>query len=333
MRITHDVLLNLAKENAARLAESDRSLVCIYLAGSLLEKEPFLGGLTDIDLICVHDRPQAVPRQIIRITEEVHLDVAHQEQTLYDHPRHLRADAWVGGALCNSPVVLHETVHWFDYTLSSVASQFWLADNVAARARSFSARARKTWLDLSDEVIPQGPKRMQAYLGAVNDLCNALACLTGMPLPQRRLGIDLPGRLERIQRTDLLGKLVETFYGETVTPEKFNSWLPLWREGLTSIRTLEDAPVSLGRYRMAYYEKAVASLSEDRPAAALWLLLRTWTLASQFMPRSGEPYKAWQSACKELSLDSRHMPARLSAMDALIDSVDDAVETWQRENQ
>lgn len=333
MRITHDVLLNLAKENAARLAESDRSLVCIYLTGSLLEKEPFLGGLTDIDLICVHDRPQAVPRQIIRITEEVHLDVAHQEQTLYDHPRHLRADAWVGGALCSSPVVLHETLHWFDYTLSSVAAQFWLADNVAARARSFSARARKTWLDLSDEVVPQGPKRIQAYLGAVNDLCNAVACLTGMPLPQRRLGIELPRRLERIGRTDLLGRLVETFYSEKVTQEKLASWLPLWRDGLVSIRGLDNAPVSLGRYRMAYYEKAVNAMSEDHPAASLWLTLQTWTLAAQIMPRSEEPYKAWQSVCKELSLDTRHMPERLSAVDGLIDSVDEIIDTWQRENQ
>ena len=333
MRITHDVLLNLAKENAARMAESDRSLVCIYLTGSLLEKEPFLGGLTDIDLICVHDRPQAVPRQIIRITEEVHLDVAHQEQSLYDHPSHLRADAWVGGALCSGPVVLHETMHWFDYTLSSVTSQFLQADNVASRAGKFSARARKTWLELSDEVIPQGPKRMQAYLGAINDLCNALACLTGMPLTLRRMGIELPNRLEMLNRTDLLGPLVQTFYGEAVTREKFDAWLPLWREGLISIRALEGAPVSLGRYRTAYYEKAVTALADDRPAAALWLLLRTWSLAALSMPRAEEPYKAWQNVCKELELDTRHMPARLAAMDTLTDSVDDAIETWQRENQ
>ena len=52
MRITRDILLNQARENAAKLAQKDRGMICIYLAGSLLREDPLIGGITDIDLIC-----------------------------------------------------------------------------------------------------------------------------------------------------------------------------------------------------------------------------------------------------------------------------------------
>ena len=333
MRINRDILLNLAREHAARMASSDRSLVCIYLVGSLLENEPMLGGLTDIDLICVHDRTPKAPRQVTRITEEVHLDIAHVNQDAYTHPRRLRTDAWTGGAVCSNPLVLYESVHWFDFTRANVAAQFWQPENVVARSRSFASRARQTWLNLSDETIAQGPARLQAYLDAVNDSANALASLTGMPLPIRRLGIDLAKRLETLDRTDLLGGLVETFYNDTVTLEKFDAWLPAWRDALTALRSIPSAPVSLGRYRKAYYEKAITALAGDRPAAALWILLRTWTHAAQILPQSEDSFKTWQNFAVELALDPKHFDDRISAIDSLVDRVDEAIEQWQQGNQ
>lgn len=333
MRINRYILLNLAREHAARMASTDHSLVCIYLTGSLLRDEPLLGGLTDIDLICVHDSPPAAPRQVVRITEEVHLDIAHLYQGVFDHPRRLRTDAWIGGGICSDPLVLFEAVHWLDFTRANIAAQYFQADNVLARARSFASRARQTWLSFSDETIPQGPKRQQEYLGAVADCANALSCLSGMPLPLRRMGVDLPSRLEEIGRTDLLGELVAMFYNESATREAFDDWLPAWKSSLEGLRTIEDAPVSLGRYRRAYYEKAITALADERPAAALWILLRTWTLAAQFLPRSEEPYKAWQSFTKELELDSKHFEERVSAIDSMVDRVDEAIEQWQARNQ
>jgi predicted nucleotidyltransferase len=46
MRVTREILLNLARENTAKFAAKDRGLVCVYLVGSLLRTdEPFLGGV------------------------------------------------------------------------------------------------------------------------------------------------------------------------------------------------------------------------------------------------------------------------------------------------
>lgn len=332
MRINREILLNLAREHAGRLADADRSLVCIYLAGSLLNDEPMLGGLTDIDLFCIHDSPQPVSRQIIRITEEVHLDIAHLTRSSFDHPRHLRTDPWLGGTINSGPLVLYESEHWFDFTRANVTAQFSLTDNVVARARSFSTRARQTWLSLSDGTIPPGPRRMQEYLGAVSDCTNALACLSGMPLPLRRMGIDLPARLDEINRTDLLGGLVALFYTEKTNREAFDSWLPAWRQSLSSLTAIEAAPVSLGRYRRAYYDKAILALVDERPAAALWILLRTWTLAAQFLPPAEQPHKGWQSFCRELEMDARHFDDHIPLIDAMIDRVEEAIEQWQAQN-
>ena len=103
MRITRDLLLNLARENAAKLAARDRSVLCIYLVGSLLREDPFLGGVTDIDMVCVHDHTPTAGREIVRINADVHLDVAHLAQSVFEHPRRLRANPWVGGSLDEGP--------------------------------------------------------------------------------------------------------------------------------------------------------------------------------------------------------------------------------------
>jgi hypothetical protein len=44
MRITRDLLLKAARDSAAQRLRADRRLVCIFLTGSLLQKDPLLGG-------------------------------------------------------------------------------------------------------------------------------------------------------------------------------------------------------------------------------------------------------------------------------------------------
>jgi hypothetical protein len=44
MRITTETLLKIARDTVAQRTRSDRSLLAIYLTGSLLESEPLLGG-------------------------------------------------------------------------------------------------------------------------------------------------------------------------------------------------------------------------------------------------------------------------------------------------
>lgn len=332
MRVTRDILLNLARENATKLVNKDRSIHCVYITGSLLREDPFIGGMTDIDLVCVHDRPVKVDREIIRINADVHIDVAHMPQSLFDHPRALRTDPWLGGSLAEGPLVLYDLFHWFDYTRASATAQFWQTDQVAARARGFSARARQTWQQLSDEAIPQGIKRAQAYLDALSDTANTVIVLSGKPLTTRRLLFELPARAAQVGFSDFTGSFVSLFTSSAFNEEHWAAWLTQWQAGLLALQEIKESPVQLGVTRHNYYVKAAATLAADRPATALWIMLQTWTLAAGFLPKSEQAYKEWQAFNHALELDGRGLLTRTAELDSLLDTVETFVDRWQEEN-
>jgi hypothetical protein len=329
MRITRDILLNQAKENAAKLAVKDHGLVCIYIAGSLLQENPFIGGITDIDLICIHAFPVTNRREVIRLTPEISLDLAHYEQEEYEPPRKLRTNAWIGGEMENVPIVLHDSLHWYDFTRASATAQFWRTENIVSRMRSFLVPARKTWSELQDETIPQGVKRVTSLLNALRDTANSLAVLSGSPLPLRRMLQDLPSRALKASLPDFTGEFIQAFTVNELTDEMFNRWLESYSNLFETLKDVKDTPANLQVFRRNYYEKAIRALYPEHPAAAIWILLRTWTQAAPALPKTGQSYKDWQALCRDLELDNRHIPARLELLDHLLDQAEETTDRLQ----
>lgn len=331
MRVTRDLLIKLAREQADKLAAKDHSLKCIYLVGSLLHDAPFLGGVTDIDLVCVHDRSVAAAREIVRLNAEVHLDLAHLSEEVYAQPRHLRTDAWIGGALAEGPLVLYDRFHWFDYIRASASSQFWQTELAVNRARGFAGSARQAWQMLTDEA-PQGLKRVQTYRQALEDTANALAVLTGTPLTTRRFMLDLPERIAKIDLPEFTGAFVAQFGNESVDSEHLEKWQAQWLAAFDSIKGLKGIPVQYVPTRRHYYDKAITALIPDHPAAALWILLTEWTEIAALLPKSESLYKEWQNFTRALDLDSKGIQDRLETLDVLLDSVENTLDRWQEEN-
>lgn len=326
MRITRETLLNLAHDNAAKLSAKDRGLVCVYLTGSLLKPVPFIGGVTDIDLVCVHDRPVKVSREIIRINADVHLDIAHYTQEDFAPARKLRLDPWIGGSLDAGAYYLQDSNHWFDQTRSTAIAQFWLPVNVAARSKSFLTAARQNWQALEEGTLPQGIKRLQTFLNAIRETANAAAVLSGMPLTIRRLFIDLPERAENAGLPDLTGTLVHLFTGDGITDDSFTPWLAGLSNAFEALKSAKTIPPSVHPNRRNYFEKAIYAMAEERPAAAIWVLLDVWTMAAANLPKSDAPYKEWQTFCHQLQLDGKSISARLAALDAVIDQLEETIE-------
>jgi hypothetical protein len=266
------------------------------------------------------------------LNADVHVDVAHLQQNLFDHPRSLRANAWLGGSLAEGPLVLHDLSHWFDFTRASATAQFWNADQVAARARGFSAHTRQIWQQLSDESIPQGIKRAQAYLDALDSLANSINVLCGMPLTTRRLLYELPLRAASVDFNDFTASFINLLTTSAFNEDHWQTWMGQWQTGLQALKGIKEAPVELGITRHNYYLKAASALSVDRPVAALWIMLRTWTLAASFLPKAEQPYKDWQNFAHALDLDGRGLMARLNDLDVLIDNVDPFLDSWQIAN-
>jgi hypothetical protein len=139
-------MLRLARDTAAIRANEDHSIVCIYVTGSVVTEEPFIGGTTDIDLFIVHTGQPVVSREVRYLSDDVTLDIAHIDQILFQQPRRLRANAWLGPFLCAKPKVLYDTHHWFEFTEASVAAQFYRPEYALERALPMAAAARQTWM-------------------------------------------------------------------------------------------------------------------------------------------------------------------------------------------
>src|SRR5450759_2115162 len=105
MHITRETLLKIAKDTVTQQLSTRHDLVSIFMVGSLLTDEPLLGGTSDIDLVFIHDRQPDVEREIIRLSPEITLDIAHPPQSAYNQPRHLRLHPWIGPAIHDSHIV------------------------------------------------------------------------------------------------------------------------------------------------------------------------------------------------------------------------------------
>ena len=305
-----------------------------YIAGSLLDKDPFLGGITDIDLFCIHDRPVTTTREIIRINADVHLDMAHYEQEVFMPPRKLRTDPWLGqhpGAWPAGAARLAALVRLTP--VPPLHPNSTIPKTLAERVRTFLAPARLTWQALVDETIPQGVKRMQALLEVIRNSANAAAVMSGAPLPMRRLFMELPDRCTASGLTELAGDLVQSFTNESVTDENWEEWFIGWESAYDQLNEIGKAPVTLNLTRKNYYLKAIKGLAEERPAAAVWITaLHLDAHGSADLPKADEPYKAWQALDQTVEPGYQEHPCAPGiCWTPALDSIEEALRPLRRE--
>lgn len=333
MRITREHLLKIARDTAAQRSRRSRGLVCVYLTGSLVSETPLLGGTTDIDLILIHDSEPPFPREVVRLTDEVHLDIAHYSQDRFAQPRRLRTDPWLGSYLCANPMPLHDTFHWFEFTQASGCAQFDQPEYTLQRARPLAEAARQGWFALQG-AAETGPDEVDRFLRVIEYAGNALACLSGPPLPLRRFFLTLPQRAEAIGRPGLSAGLSDLFTGALAEDFDWSHFVPAWERALQAAAAGggdeqgKACPPSLQTARHPYYLRAVDALQTAEPAAAAWIMLKTWTQAVCFRrgePELTAPYNAVRQA---FGLDTASFSDRLQATDAYLDSLEEALDTW-----
>ncbi len=328
MRIDRDTLIKIARRTVETRVKKDRNIICVYLTGSLLRDEPLIAGTTDIDLIFVHSVEPVEEREIIQYTDEVHLDIAHHYQGMYDQPRKLRTDPWLGSFMCADPIHLHDVQYWFEYVQASICSQFSRPENVAGRSRWFADRARRNWSEMYQRSDTTFPSRMHTYWNTLEDAGNAIAVLTGHPLTERRFLLQFAERAERIGRRGLSPGLVDLFMDAPPADEDWENWISDCESALAAVSSLEKFPLRLHPFRKAYYMDVIKAFQSDLPAAALWLLMRTWTLAVSSLPQNSPHLAPWADACEKLNLSVLNLADRLDALDVYLDSIEETVDNW-----
>ena len=332
MHITKNLLIKTARNVIAERTFHNEEIVCAYLTGSLTGNNPLLGGVTDIDLIIVHATVPPKAREVVPLAEEFHLDIWHYPQSIFIQPRKLRREPWIGSFICHNPVLLYDTQHFFEFTQAGAFSQFFSPINTIARARYFSSKARQQWLKLQKELDTYSRELVLGYLQILYDAGNAIACLTGTPLVERRFIPELTERTQLLERPGLSGGLTDLYLPHEFPGEPWAGWLEDWRTALHALGEKSTCPAFLLPTRINYYEKAIWSLSNENPPAALWILLWTWTLAINALPKRAPDGKPWRHFCTSLNLNRDQIKGRFTTLDIYLESIEETLDQWAAKN-
>ena len=333
MRVNRTLLLKIANDTVIERTYSDRSILAVYLTGSLLEEEPLIGKATDIDLVFVHMDTPKVEREIKRLSEQIHLDIVHHDRDLYKQARLLRQHPWLGPTIFRCQI-LHDPQHFMDFTQASVRSQFDYPENVLERSRQELEQARGIWMNLSLNAEEPNPQAIARYLGAVEHIANAIASLSGAPLTERRFLLHFQERADATGQTGLYIGLLGLLGAIDLDKDQILSWLATWSAAFNAASGTSQPPIYLHPDRYGYYYEAMATfIDSPQPIVALWPLLLTWTEAIVTLLREQAPFaethrQHWEKACQRLGLNSVAFEQRLTALDAYLDTTEELLEKW-----
>lgn len=331
MRITRNMLLKIANDSVAKYVATDRTLLAIYLQGSLLGDSPLIGNTADIDLFLIHTDAVTCEREIIRVSDEVHLDVSHHAHSLYRQPRELRLHPWLGPSVYGCKV-MYDPQHFVDFVQASVRGQFNQAENVLSRVRIQAEHAREMWESFYAHPSAPNPKEAAVYLHALEHAANAVAGLSSQNLTERRFLLELPARVEAVHRPGLYPGFLGLLGASAVDAEIMRSWIPQWKKAFLAIPA-GALPLHLHPHRWLYYERAVDTILDGQAAHdALWPLWHTWTQAICALPDDSPHLTAWQTAGEQLGILGAAFTERIAGLDAYLDTVEETIETWAREN-
>lgn len=325
MRFTPDILRKHAQLLVEKETKKDRSIQAAYLRGSLLYGSPLIGGSGDIDLVFIHNFPPDQPRQIRKLTPEIQFDIEHHDQLLYNTPRELRLDPWLGPTLRDA-VPLFDPRHLLDYTQSGVRSNFDFPENIQARSTKLITEARQFWMDRQITPPQEALSEVPAFLKALEQAVNAVALLSGPPLTTRRLGQDFPQRAEAVNAPGLSIAFTHLLGAVNLSQDALAEWLEAWTKTMAALKeTPEKLPLMVDQeiYFLSALEKQLLS---PRPLDGLWPLLTTWTTMVSALPDRTDLRAPWIKALTTLGFAGRDYQVRLAAFDGFLEMCETLIE-------
>ncbi len=329
MRITPELLFKIAKDTVAERTKSDPTIVAAFLVGSVWDGEPVLGGAADIDLVFIYETISQY-REIVRLTEDVHLDILHHAKKRYEPAKELRVDPWIGSTIYSCKP-LYDPEHFLDFIQAGVRGMFFHPDNVLGRVTSLFEYARSIWLRFHNQPPKQGPSQVGEFLVALENIANAVACLSGLPLTERRLLVNFSKSAGDVGHPGLYQGLLGLLGGVDLDPQVIQGWLPDWEETYDMAWDTTHPPIHIHRYRRAYHRRAFDELlTFEQPQVVLWPLLRTWTMAAKQLLPEAPPVIAWQGVCEQLNLTGDGFEERLAGLDAFLDTTEEVIENWSK---
>jgi len=105
MKYTKEYLLEAAQKFIAKKVERDPSISAVMLIGSLRGYDHLINHPIDVDLLILQNDPVIIENELVRISDDHHLDVHYDDYTAYENPKLLRADGLRGWAIWNAEIL------------------------------------------------------------------------------------------------------------------------------------------------------------------------------------------------------------------------------------
>jgi hypothetical protein len=330
--IERSTLIKIARDTVARRMAARPSLLSAYLTGSVAAGEPLLGEATDIDLVFIDADTPPVAREVVRLTDQVALDLHHRTRADYANPKSLRSHPWLGPELAE-PMFLSDPQHFFELAQSSARGQYHRAEYVAARARAFLAWARGAFhIGLLPGAEPEAPVSLDDYSLGLMYAANAVISLTGFPAGGRRLAMKLETAAGKLGQRDLYDDFQALFGGSELPPDQAQAVLAGWLEAYRAGQSSSDERIHPAR-RTIYERGFRAQIQADRAAEGLWLMLFTWNACLQNAPSQLSLAQRWDEFLGRLGLASPEArEARVRQAVDFVTRVDTVVEGWAERN-
>lgn len=324
--IDRATLLKIARDTAAQRLAARPSVLSAYLTGSVAANEPLLGDATDIDLVLIDADPPPITREIIRLTDQVALDIQHRPKADYANPKLLRVHPWRGPELCE-PYFLSDPAHFFELAQASARGQFHRPDFVLERARAFIALARdELHVGILPGSEPTEPVTFAALSRALLNAANALISLTGFPGAGRRLVMKLESAAHKLKRPEVWANFLGVLEGSAAP------WLADWSAAYRAGQSLTEELIHPAR-RTIYERGFAAQAQADRAADGVWLMLFTWQALMKHIPTDSPHADHWIAFLESLDMASPSgFAAKVTQAHEYLDLAAEAVDEWAEQN-
>jgi len=323
VRVTREKLIDLAREEAERRGQIE-DVLSGYLIGSVASGDPIIGGSADIDLVLIHRNKPNRHREIVPLSNDIHLDITHYSSEVYQSPPDLRIDPWIGPSMCE-PIFLYDPDHFFERAQAGVRGQFYRLDHTHMRALAFLSRAREAKPGLTSD-----PAWVTHYLNSAIEAANALASLGGFPIAGRRISILLKSRLIELNFEECWFEFQNLLVGTQLQEELIAGWIDAW-EGAFDAASHHDPMFS--QVRKNYYLKCFLSFIDLGIAKEIfWLLITTWSSAIRVLHDNNsvdQYFSDWESALEHFKLSPHDRGIRDDDLENFLDHVEEIIEDWE----
>lgn len=330
MRVTRNMLLETARNFVKEKTFNDPDVACVFLVGSLVGEDPFLGESTDIDLIFIHNTEPALSREVRSLGDDFQLDIFHYPRRVFNQPKELRQDPWLGCLFCETPFVLYDTYHYYDYLRAGIFSNFFSPVNSYARSQFFYTNARNRWMNLQHTAEEFSADVVYDYLLTLYDAGNCISCLTGRPLAERRFLSELEFCTNYLGRPGLASGMRDLYGINDYSAFPWETFLEQMKNAILALSEKSYCPPQFSSVRFRYYQQAISHYQAERPDEALWILFWVWTSVIHTLPKRAPEAKVWKNFCEQLDFTRDIFVQRLQNLDSYLEAVGTTCTEWQR---